>query len=130
MSVRSEIAGEQRYVSALYDRLDDARRAAAIRLTEVESSETTETDQGMSLRDSLAEHYANRLAQLSTVERGLCFGRIERVAGDRLYIGRIGLSDDEHDTLLVDWRSPVARTFYQATAAEPHGIRRRRHLHL
>lgn len=130
MSVHPEIASEQRYVSVLYERLDDARRLAAIRLTEVETGETNETDQGMALRDSFAEHYANRLAQLSTVERGLCFGRLDPIAGDRLYIGRIGLSDDDHETMLVDWRAPIARAFYQATPAEPHGISRRRHLYM
>ncbi|WP_239377131.1 ATP-binding domain-containing protein [Frankia sp. Cj5] len=51
-----------------------------------------------------------------------------RADHQRVYIGRIGLSDDEHEPMLVDWRAPVATTFYQATLANPHGLRRRRHL--
>ena len=44
------------------------------------------------------------------------------------YIGRIGLRDDDQRSLLVDWRAPQASAFYQATAAEPLGVRARRHL--
>src|SRR6201999_4588998 len=32
--------------------------------------------------------------------------------------------------LLVDWRAPASQAFYRATAAEPLGVRRRRHLQL
>ena len=35
------------------------------------------------------------------------------------YVGRIGLRDDDHDSLLIDWRAPAAAVFYQATAADP-----------
>ena len=42
------------------------------------------------------------------------------------YIGRIGLRDDDRDSLLIDWRAPAAAVFYQATAAEPQGVVRRR----
>src|SRR5690606_19204576 len=45
-----------------------------------------------------------------------------------LYIGRIGLSDDEQRRLLIDWRAPAAQPFYRATPAAPMGVRRRRHL--
>ena len=42
------------------------------------------------------------------------------------YIGRIGLRDDDRDSLLIDWRAPAAAVFYQATAADPQGVVRRR----
>ena len=61
-------------------------------------------------------------------EYGLCFGRIDRTDGARHYIGRIGLSDDDHEPLLVDWRAPAAQAFYRATPAAPDGLVRRRHL--
>ncbi len=59
---------------------------------------------------------------------GLCFGRLDFTGGERLHVGRIGLTDDRHDTLLVDWRAPAAEPFYRATPAEPYGVTRRRHL--
>ena len=65
-----------------------------------------------------------------TVERGLCFGRIDTDDGATFYIGRIGLFDDDHDPLLIDWRAPVAQPFYRATAADPIGVFRRRHIRL
>ncbi len=48
----------------------------------------------------------------------------------RFYIGRIGLTDDEQQRLLIDWRAPVAQPFYRATPAAPMGVTRRRHLHI
>jgi DNA helicase IV len=45
-----------------------------------------------------------------------------------LYIGRIGLRAADQQSLLLDWRVPQARAFYQATAATPLGARARRHL--
>ena len=53
------------------------------------------------------------------MEDRLAFGRVDLRDGARRYIGRIGLSDDEQTQLLVDWRAPAARAFYQATAAVP-----------
>ncbi|WP_204043880.1 HelD family protein [Acrocarpospora phusangensis] len=83
-------------------------------------------------REVAADEYARRLAQLNSVERGLCFGRIDlgRIdeLGEALYIGRVGLRNEEHETVLVDWRAPAARPFYAATASDPAGLVRRRHL--
>ncbi|GAA1652171.1 HelD family protein [Actinoplanes couchii] len=78
---------------------------------------------------------------------GLVFGRLDAVDGTVRHIGRIGLfnapaegspdasldasrdaSRDEDEPLLVDWRAPAARPFYTATAIEPQGQRRRRHI--
>jgi DNA helicase IV len=72
--------------------------------------------------------YEDRLAQLNAVESGLCFGRLDMAGGERHHGGRIGLTDDSHDTLLVDWRAPVAEPFYRATATDSLGVVRRRHL--
>ncbi|MBO8194387.1 AAA family ATPase [Streptomyces oryzae] len=47
--------------------------------------------------------------------------------GQCYYIGRRRVS--EHPSappLVLDWRAPVARAFYQATAAQPQGVRSRR----
>jgi DNA helicase IV len=60
----------------------------------------------------------------------VCFGRIDTVAGATFYVGRIGLFDDDHDPLLIDWRAPVAQPFYRATTADPLGVFRRRHIRL
>ncbi|WP_328808186.1 HelD family protein [Nonomuraea antri] len=86
------------------------------------------TMQNRSERDTFADMYASRLARLWAVERGLVFGRLDHVDEGRLYIGKLGLTDDEQARLLIDWRAPVAQPFYRATPAAPMGLTRRRHL--
>ena len=48
--------------------------------------------------------------------------------GPPRYIGRIGLFDEDQSQLLVDWRAPASRDFYQATPLHPGDVVRRRHL--
>ncbi|MDF5756730.1 ATP-binding domain-containing protein [Spongiactinospora sp. TRM90649] len=135
-----ELAREQAYVTRLYDRLDALRDHTRRQLDAVLAQGGGGTLQNRSERDTFAGMYAERLARLWAVEHALCFGRIdhaEPASGDEgpgdegpggtLYIGRIGLSDDER-RLLIDWRAPVAQPFYRATPAAPMGITRRRHL--
>jgi DNA helicase IV len=86
------------------------------------------THQNRSERDSFAGMYAERLSRLWAVENGLCFGRLDLTGEKPLYIGRIGLSDDDQARMLIDWRAPVAQPFYRATPASPMGVDRRRHL--
>nr|WP_221474498.1 ATP-binding domain-containing protein [Planomonospora venezuelensis] len=86
------------------------------------------THQNRSERDTFAGMYAERLARLWAVENSLCFGRLDNADHTSLYIGRIGLADDEQRRLLIDWRAPVAQPFYRATPAAPMGVTRRRHL--
>ncbi len=72
---------------------------------------------------------AKRMAQLDAAHEGLVFGRLDLRAeldADPRYVGRIGLRDDDHDSLLIDWRAPAAAVFYQATAADPKNVVRRR----
>ncbi|WP_091085970.1 HelD family protein [Micromonospora nigra] len=113
----------------LYQRLDGLREQASRRLTEQLRS-TGGTLQARSQRDSAVRMYADQVEQFSAVESGLCFGRLDRDDGSRHYIGRIGIFDSggDYDPLLMDWRAPAARAFYLATAANPQGVRRRRHL--
>ncbi|MEJ2860873.1 HelD family protein [Actinomycetospora flava] len=143
------VAAEQPYVSMLYGKLDERRAETAALLARVLRDETTGTPQAVSERDAAAQMYSEQLATLSAVENGLCFGRldldpdrpppppidgdpepIEGLDQDVLYVGRLGLLDDQHDyePLLVDWRAPAARPYYTATAASPDGVRRRRHI--
>ncbi|MFG3691157.1 HelD family protein [Micromonospora sp. NPDC047740] len=113
----------------LYDRLDGMREQAGRRLTE-ELRSTGGTQQARSQRDFTVRMYADQVEQFSAVETGLCFGRLDGDDDSRRYIGRIGIFDTsgDYDPLLMDWRAPAARAFYLATAANPQGVRRRRHL--
>ncbi|MFI6674664.1 HelD family protein [Kribbella sp. NPDC050470] len=125
-----EIAVEQGDVTRMYDRLDVLRERARGELARVQREETTETEQAWAERESFTDLFAGRFSQLSSVERGLCFGRIDTGDGGRFHVGRIGLFDEDYDPLLIDWRTPVAQVFYRATPADPLGVTRRRHIRL
>ncbi|HEX4818458.1 MAG TPA: ATP-binding domain-containing protein [Nonomuraea sp.] len=127
--VAQALDSEQRHVSWLYGLLDLARERAQTALREAYTRQGG-TRQAMVEREVLASEQARRLAQLNAVERGLCFGRVDEESGGTVYIGRVGLRDEEHEAALIDWRAPAARPFYVATATDPRGLVRRRHLHL
>ncbi len=124
-----DLRAEQAYLTTLYNRLDSLRTQADDRLRAI-LLEGGGTPQGRAQREATRSHYAEQLAQMNAVENGLCFGRLDFAADQPRYIGRLGLSAEEHDRdpLLVDWRAPAARAFYLATAVSPDGVTRRRHL--
>ncbi|MFF5079037.1 HelD family protein [Actinoplanes sp. NPDC000266] len=129
-SASDDLRSEQAYLTTLYGRLDSLRAQADDRLRGI-LLESGGTPQGRTQREAQRAHYAEQLAQMNAVENGLCFGRLDfAAAASPLYIGRLGLSAEEHDRdpLLVDWRAPASRPFYLATAVSPDGVTRRRHL--
>lgn len=121
---------EREYVGVLYRRLDELREEKEEQLTEVRSTGAVGTMQNVSERDAFATMYEDRLAQLNAVDDRLVFGRLDLDSGDCRYIGRIGLTTADRQRLMLDWRAPEAGVFYQATAFERQGVRRRRHLML
>ncbi|HEV7166683.1 MAG TPA: AAA family ATPase [Micrococcaceae bacterium] len=123
-----ELAHERDYVAGLYARLDELRQEKMRQLEQVRRSTSAGSHQNRSERDAFASLYEDRLAQLNAVDDRLVFGRLDLDSGEERYIGRIGLSTDDLRQLMVDWRAPEAGTFYQATAFERQGVRRRRHL--
>ncbi len=127
--IHAEIGAEQDYLDGLYARLDELRTQADERLRAI-LLEGGGTPQGRTQREATRAHYTEQLAQMNSVENGLCFGRLDFDAGNPRYIGRIGLfpADRDDDPLLIDWRAPAARPFYLATAVSPDGVTRRRHL--
>jgi len=123
-------AAEQEYVTMLYGLLDQARERSQRELAGVRASGGAGgTHQARLERDISASEQAKRLAQLDMTERGLCFGRTDDDNRNTLYIGRIGLRDDDFDLKLIDWRAPAARSFYAATPRNPVGLVRRRHIY-
>ncbi|GAB3971837.1 AAA family ATPase [Actinoallomurus acanthiterrae] len=133
--LQAALAAEQPAVSRMYARLDDERVRAGAALREAPAAGGGSAFQAQMERTVATEEAARRLGSLNEVERGLVFGRIDhRAAGTddvgRLYIGRIGLRNENGDPLLIDWRAPMARPFYTATPSDPGDLARRRHLHL
>jgi DNA helicase IV len=126
--IEAQLAVEQQVVDRLYARLDELRAQTRERLAEVRRVGPSGSPQNRSERDAFATLYEDRLARLEAVEDRLAFGRLDLSEGGRRYIGRIGLNDEEHASLLTDWRAPAAQSFYRATSAQPDGVLQRRHL--
>lgn len=121
-------AEEQRYLDAMYQRLD-AMRADAVQRQEDARFSSDGTPAGRFNRDALQHRYAQEVSSLDAAEDKLCFGRLD--ADDEIrHIGRMGMTDGtaERRQILIDWRAPVAAPFYTATTLEPQGVRRRRYL--
>ncbi len=53
------------------------------------------------------------------------FGRTDTPA-ETFHIGRRHVRDAAGDPVVIDWRAPMSRPFYQASAADPQGLTRRR----
>ncbi|HEY3530510.1 MAG TPA: AAA family ATPase [Nocardioides sp.] len=125
----AELAAEQAFVDRVYVQLEKSARNAQALAREGHGRGALGHEGGLVERDAMVFQAARRIAQLDAAHEGLVFGRLdlqERVDPEPRYIGRIGLRDDNRDSLLIDWRAPAAAVFYQATAAEPHDVIRRR----
>ncbi len=99
------------------------------------------TRQALFERDVIEDQVANRLSHLELGPSSLVFGRIDYAAnrGDTntdvdtvaleavYYIGRIAVSDEHQEPVVVDWRTRIAEPFFRATTQESLGLLRRRH---
>ncbi len=129
-SYSAQLQEEQQAVSRAYNRLDDLRAQVRARLDTVRAAGSHGSPTQRTERDSFATMYEDRLTQLRAVEDRLVFGRLDDVHGERRYIGRIGLSNENHEPLLTDWRADAARPFYEATPSNHGDIVMRRHITL
>jgi DNA helicase IV len=135
-----DVPAEQAHVDHAYARLAVMRTSAEAMLLDA-FAERGGTFQAVTERDIRVRNSLNRLEQLEIGAEALVFGRIDRrreeaspadngpaAPSESFHIGRIAVSDEDHEPLVVDWRAPVAEPFYRATGAHPMGLLRRRHL--
>jgi DNA helicase IV len=124
-----EVAAEQAFVDRVHSQLKESQQQAAALAEEGRGRGALGHEGGLVERDAMLFQAARRIAQLDAAHEGLVFGRLDlstEIDPQPRYIGRIGLRDTNRDSLLIDWRAPAAAVFYQATAATPHGVVRRR----
>ena len=122
------VAEEQEFVDRAYSRLDQLRSQYREQRQKIDTNHGVGNAQGWTERDALATHFAELSSRLDNVEERLVFGRLDMKDHATHYIGRISLLDEHSAPLLVDWRAPISAPFYQATAQEPLGVVRRRHI--
>ena len=123
----NELRAEQSNVDDLYTRLDAERTRVKDRYDDaLRNHGGTLVD-----RDVEVRMLAGEMQRLNVADHGLCFGRLDAVSGERSYVGRIGIfdQDNEYEPLLLDWRAPASRPFYTATAAHSENMRHRRQFH-
>jgi DNA helicase IV len=132
MSHEREIAEEQEFLDVALSALDRMRQGAR----ELRDSAAVANMRGagdLVERDVVMGTALHRLDQLAIGDQPLFFGRIDYQAdghgeGDSYHVGRLAVSDDALNPLVIDWRAPVAEAFYRATGVEPLGLSRRRHV--
>ncbi|HSI93689.1 MAG TPA: AAA family ATPase, partial [Jiangellaceae bacterium] len=93
--------------------------------------------------ETLGRHMARRVAELADdPDTPLFFGRLDFTTasghqavpdgagpnggGGCHHIGRRHVSDDAGEPMVLDWRAPISRAFYQASARDPQQVRVRR----
>ncbi|GAA1736734.1 ATPase AAA [Luedemannella helvata] len=81
--------------------------------------------------ETLGRTLRQRVAELADDPRApLFFGKLTfdtgEHAGNRYHVGRRHITDEAGDPLVLDWRAPLSRTFYQASARDPQGVAVRR----
>ncbi|WP_422773862.1 HelD family protein [Plantactinospora sp. WMMC1484] len=125
-TLRQEIEAEQRHLDRVYARLAQLRRSALLAERDGYQLARVGTFGALVERDAMVFHAARRRHTLDAEHEGLVFGRLDLLSGQVLHIGRLGVRGEHAEPLVVDWRAPAAAAFYQATAAEPRGVVRRR----
>ena len=125
-TLEQEIAAEQRHLDRVYARLAQLRRSAAAAEKEGYRLARVGNFGALVERDAMVFHAARRRHALDAEHEGLVFGRLDLRDGSVLHVGRLGVRGEHAEPLVIDWRAPAAAAFYQATAAEPRGVVRRR----
>jgi DNA helicase IV len=117
-----ELTAEQEYLAAA--------RAALRRMRE-RAQQLFDTGEGVADDEltawSLGRALSSRVAALAddpTVP--LFFGKLRGTDRQVHYIGRRHVTDAAGEPMVLDWRAPVSRAFYRASAADPQGIAVRR----
>lgn len=132
MAHEREIAEEQEFLDLALGALDHMRQGArSLRDSAAVANMRGAGD--LVERDVAMGTALHRLDQLAIGDQSLFFGRIDYRAnghgtGDTYHVGRLAVSDEALNPLVIDWRAPVAEAFYRATGVEPLGLSRRRHV--
>ncbi len=132
MAHQREIAEEQAFLDRALDALDHMR-AEARSLRDSAAVANMRGAGDLVERDVVMGTALQRLDQLAIGDQPLFFGRIDYApddtgASDVYHVGRLAVSDEQLNALVVDWRAPVAEAFYRATGVEPLNLVRRRHV--
>lgn len=120
------IADDERHFAAIAATLDTTTTTLTRRLDELRRTRAGGGEYAGE-RDAEVRRVTRELAALRRYGLDLCIGRM--VFADRpepVYVGRSGMTDQDLDRLLVDWRSATAEPFFAASHGDPRGLVSRR----
>lgn len=114
-SYEEELAAEQKYLDSALE----ARKA-----TEVYSASAKYT----AANNAELEAWRNFHAQKPRIRPNepVAFGRVDPEDDDVLYIGKQSIRTADKDLLVISWKAPAAAPYYQATAGDKRGLKRKR----
>jgi DNA helicase IV len=118
MSMQGELAIEQKHFDTAWDARE--RRRASLH---------DAPQQAAGPRAAAAEirRGAERaLAELGHPDEPVAFGRFDLDDGEAVYVGKHLITNDERDTLVINWKVPYAEPYFAASVDDPCGIRLRR----
>ena len=128
--IHPDFQAEQEYINEAYSVLERAHDEAK-KLHKMVESGKGGTHQARFEKDVISDQVTKRLSQLDIGDASLVFGRIDQRSeesdNETFYIGRIAVWNESQDPITVDWRAPIAESFYRATGRESMGLNRRRH---
>ncbi|MEV8514360.1 AAA family ATPase [Dactylosporangium sp. NPDC051484] len=76
--------------------------------------------------ETLGRHLARRIADLAdNPDTPLFFGRLD-LDDHQYHVGRRHVTDAAGEPMVLDWRAPLSRKFYQASVRDPQGVDVRR----
>jgi len=76
--------------------------------------------------EQLGRHMARRVLELADdPTTPLFFGRLD-IDESAYHVGRRHVTDDAGEPMVLDWRAPLSRSFYQASVRDPQGVATRR----
>ncbi len=133
---KDDLESEQAYIDSAYSRLDSLRASAQAIEDGFDEVGRGGTHQAKFEKDAAISLARNRIASLNIGSQPLCFGRLDvdqqkSIEGQTTaYVGRLAISDENQEPIVIDWRAPVAEPFYRATPVDPLGVIRRRHFHM
>ena len=122
-----DVAAEQRlldHATACLLRMHD--RAVELKALGYLGGNVTEGGVTPELQAAWDADKQRRIDALADAPAALCFGRLDQREGERFYIGRRHVEDEDGGPLVTDWRAPVATGFYRATLVDPMGLTLRR----
>ncbi len=128
-SIHPDHTVEQTYIHKAHHALELARERVLAMQDLVEVG-VGGTHQARHEREIIYDSISTRLRSLDIGNSSLVFGRLDwdsETGGDRLYVGRVAVWDENQDPVTIDWRAPAAEAFYRATLADAMGLRLRRH---